>query len=105
MTAQLEEAQYYLENTTLKAPEDGRIVNLQVRPGMLSGILRVGGIAALIADADRYLLATYYQENLKWVQPGQYVEIAFNLYPGQIFKGRVDSIWKANGRGPISAQR
>ena len=82
-----------------KYPEDGRIVNLQVRPGMVSGILRVGGIAALIASADRYLLATYFQENLKYVRPGQFVEIAFNLYPGQIFEGHVDSIWKANGEG------
>ncbi len=97
--AQLKEAQYYLDNTTLRAPEDGRIVNLQVRPGMVSGILRVGGIAALIAEADRYVLATYYQENLKFVRPGQFVELEFNLYPGQIFKGHVDSIWKANGVG------
>ena len=36
--AQLKLARYYLENTTLVAPEDGRIVNLQVRPGMVSGI-------------------------------------------------------------------
>jgi len=99
IAAQLKGAQYYLDNTTLSAPEDGRIVNLQVRPGMVSGILRVGGIAALIANADRYLLATYFQENLKYVRKGQFVEIAFNLYPGQIFKGRVDSIWKANGEG------
>ena len=99
VAAQLKEAQYYLDNTTLSAPEDGRIVNLQVRPGMVSGILRVGGIAALIANADRYLLATYFQENLKYVRPGQFVDIAFNLYPGQIFKGHVDSIWKANGEG------
>ena len=67
--AQLKQARYYLDNTTLVAPEDGRIVNLQVRPGMVSGIYRIGGIAALIADADRYLLATYFQENLKYVQP------------------------------------
>ncbi len=99
VAAQLKEAQYYLDNTTLRAPEDGRLVNLQVRPGMVSGILRVGGIAALIAEADRYVLATYYQENLKFVRPGQFVELAFNLYPGQIFKGHVDSIWKANGVG------
>jgi multidrug resistance efflux pump len=99
VAAQLKEAQYYLDNTTLSAPEDGRIVNLQVRPGMVLGILRVGGIAALIASADRYLLATYFQENLKYVRPGQFVEIAFNLYPGQIFEGHVDSIWKANGEG------
>ena len=97
--AQLVQAQYYLDNTTLVAPEDGRIINLQVRPGMVSGIYRIGGIAALIAEADRYLLATFYQENLKYVRPGQPVEVALDLYPGQIFAGKVDSIWRGNGVG------
>ena len=97
--AQLRQAQYYLDNTTLVAPEDGRIINLQVRSGMVSGIYRIGGIAALIAEADRYLLATFYQENLKYVRPGQPVEVALDLYPGQIFAGKVDSIWRGNGVG------
>jgi multidrug resistance efflux pump len=97
--AELKLAQYYLGNTTMEAPEDGRIINLQVRPGMVSGIVRAGGIAAFIADADRYVLATFYQENLKWVRPGQPVEVALDLYPGQIFAGKVDSIWKGNGVG------
>lgn len=97
--AQLKQALYYLDNTTLVAPEDGRIINLQVRPGMVSGIFRIGGIAALIADADSYLLATYYQENLKYVRVGQPVEVAFDLYPGQIFEGTVKDIWRANGSG------
>jgi hypothetical protein len=44
----------------------GHIINLQVRPGMVSGILRIGGVVALIADADRYVLATCFQENLKY---------------------------------------
>jgi multidrug resistance efflux pump len=99
MEAQLRQARYYLDNTTLAAPEDGRIINLQVRPGMVSGIYRIGGIAALIADADRYLLATFFQENLKYVQPGQPVEVALDLYPGQIFAGKVDGIWRGNGIG------
>lgn len=43
--AQLKPARYYLENT-LVAPEDGRIINLQVRPGMVSGIVRAGGSVA-----------------------------------------------------------
>ncbi|MCP3465628.1 HlyD family secretion protein [Bradyrhizobium sp. CCGUVB23] len=99
LEAQLQQALYYLDNTTLTAPEDGRIVNLQVRSGMVSGTRRAGGIAALIAEADRYLLATFYQENLKYVQPGQSVEVALDLYPGQIFAGKVHSIWRANGVG------
>ncbi|MEZ5502460.1 MAG: biotin/lipoyl-binding protein [Halioglobus sp.] len=97
--AQLDEALYYLDNTTIVAPEDGRIMNLQVRPGMVSGIVRFGAIAAFICDDDRYLLATYNQENLKYVKVGQEVEVALELYPGQIFKARVDDIWKGSGAG------
>ena len=61
--AELKQARYYLDNTTIVAPADGRIVNLQVRPGMVSGILRVGGIAAFIEDTHSYVLATYHQRN------------------------------------------
>jgi len=99
LQAELEQAQYFLDNTTLYAPEDGRIINLQVRPGMVAGDVRFGAIASFICDDDRYLLATYFQENLKYVKVGQPVEVALALYPGQIFPARVDSIWKASGSG------
>ncbi|MGC2613318.1 MAG: biotin/lipoyl-binding protein [Terracidiphilus sp.] len=97
--AQLELARYYLENTLMVAPENGYIVNLQVQPGMVAGIYRVGGIASFIVDSDRYLLASYTQQNLKYVKVGQPVEVALDLYPGQIFQGKVDSVWWANGEG------
>jgi multidrug resistance efflux pump len=97
--AQLELARYYLDNTLMVAPEDGYIVDLQVRPGMVAGILRVGGIASFIVDNDRYLLANFNQGTLKYVKPGQPVEIALDLYPGQIFTAKVDSVWWANGEG------
>jgi len=99
LKAELQEAQYYLDNTTLVAPEDGRIVNMQVQPGMVAGIFRIGGIATFIVDADRYLLGTYNQEVLKYVRVGQPVEVALDLYPGQIFKAKVQSIWRASGQG------
>jgi multidrug resistance efflux pump len=99
LEAELKQARYYLDNTTMAAPEDGRVVNLQVRPGMVSGIYRVGGIAAFIVDRDRYVLATYYQENLKYVEKGQPAEMALDPYPGQIFEGRVESIWRVNAAG------
>lgn len=97
--ANLELAIYYLQNTTLIAPEDGRIINLQVRPGMVAGIVRFGAIASFICDEGRYLLATYNQENLKYVKVGQPVEVALALYPGQTFKAHVDSVWKGSGVG------
>jgi len=97
--AQLELAHYYLDNTLLVAPEDGRIVNLQVEPGMVAGILRIGGIASFIVDSDRYLLASFTQETLKYVKAGQPAEVTLDLYPGQVFEARVDSVWWANGEG------
>ncbi len=99
--AQLDLARFYLDNTTLVAPEDGRIVNLQVRPGMVSGDIRFGAIASFVCDEGRYLLASYFQESLKYVKEGQPVEMAMNRYPGQIFKGKVKSVWEANGDGQL----
>lgn len=100
-TAELEQARYYLDNTTMVAPEDGYIINLQVRPGMVAGDYRMGAIASFICDADRYLLATYFQENLKYVKPGQSIEAALDLYPGQIWTGRVVAIWQGSGAGQL----
>ena len=103
--AELAQANYYLDNTTMVAPEDGQIINLQVQPGMVAGIFRIGAIASFIVDADRYVLATYNQENLKYVKSGQPVEVALDLYPGQIFKGKVDAIWWGSGQGQFLAER
>jgi multidrug resistance efflux pump len=99
--AELDQARYYLDNTLMVAPEDGYVINLQVRPGMVAGIVRFGAIASFVADADRYLLANFFQENLKYVKPGQEVEAAIDLYPGQIFSGKVEAVWQGTGAGQL----
>jgi multidrug resistance efflux pump len=99
--AQLDQARFYLDNTLMVAPEDGYIINLQVRPGMVAGIVRFGAIASFICDADRYMLANFFQENLKYVKPNQDVEAAIDLYPGQIFTGKVLAIWRGSGAGQM----
>lgn len=99
--AELDQARFYLDNTLMVAPEDGYIMNLQARPGMVVGDVRFGAIASFVCDADRYLLATYFQENLKYVKPGQAVEAAIDLYPGQIFTGKVLAIWQGSGAGQM----
>ncbi|MBL8416554.1 MAG: HlyD family secretion protein [Propionivibrio sp.] len=99
--AELDQARFYLENTLMVAPEDGYIINLQARPGMVAGDVRFGAIASFVCDADRYLLANFFQENLKYVKPGQEVEAAIDLYPGQIFTGKVLAIWQGSGAGQM----
>ena len=99
--AELDQARFYLDNTLMVAPEDGYIINLQVRPGMVAGDIRFGAIASFICDANRFVLANYFQENLKYVKPGQPVEVALDLYPGQIWPGKVEAIWQGSGAGQM----
>ncbi|MET1415855.1 efflux RND transporter periplasmic adaptor subunit [Roseibium sp. HPY-6] len=99
--AQVEQAQYYLDQTVIYAPADGVIISQQARPGLVVGGFRVGSIAAFVADEDPYFLATFYQEHLKFVEPGQPVEVALDIYPGQIFTGKVRAIWDGTGQGQI----
>lgn len=97
--AALNEARYYLDQTTLRAPEDGFLTNLQARPGLVVGDRRIGAIASWIGSADPYLLAAFRQPRLKLVKPGMPVEIALDLYPGHVFTGKVENIWWATGQG------
>lgn len=99
--ASLDVSKYYLDQTELRAPANGVIVSQQARPGLVVGDRRIGAIAALITEDDPYFLATYYQEHLKLVETGQEAEIALDLFPGQIFKAKVVSIWDGTGQGQL----
>jgi multidrug resistance efflux pump len=35
------------------------------------------------------------------VKPGQSAEVALDLYPGQIWKGKVEAIWQGSGAGQM----
>ncbi|MEX0306878.1 MAG: HlyD family secretion protein [Ruegeria sp.] len=97
--AQLAEAEYFLDNTTIYAPENGMIVSQQARPGMVVGEIRLGAIASFVTEDSPYILATFRQQNLKFVEVGQPVEVALDLYPGEILTGKVEAIWWATRQG------
>ncbi len=97
--AQLAEAEYFLENTTIYAPENGMIVSQQARPGMVVGEIRLGAIASFVTEDSPYILATFRQQNLKFVEVGQPVEVALDLYPGEILTGKVEAVWWATRQG------
>ncbi|WP_372574457.1 HlyD family secretion protein [Ruegeria jejuensis] len=97
--AQLAEAQYFMDNTTIYAPADGMIVSQQAKPGLVVGEIRLGAIASFVLDEAPYILASYRQQNLKFVEPGQPVEVALDIYPGEILNGEVEAVWWATRQG------
>jgi multidrug resistance efflux pump len=104
---QLADAQYDLEQTTIYAPGDGFVTNLQLRPGMLVGGTATGAIMSFVLnhndDTRGIVVATFSQKNYLRINPGQYAEVALNTYPGEIFTGRVVNAIDISGAGQLTA--
>ena len=98
--AQLSNARWQLEQTTMHAPADGTVINLQLRPGQFVNNMPFRPALVLVENAQM-ILALYHQNELRKVKPNQEAEIALPTYPGRIIKCKVDSIVWAQGQGQL----
>lgn len=95
--AQLRQAKINLSYTTVAAPADGFVPNLQLREGYLA---RAGQpVMSFVDTSERYLVAALSQNVVRHVEVGNDVEVALQLYPGRILNGTVESIIWASGEG------
>ena len=98
--AQLENAQWLLDQTTTRSPCDCYVVNLQLRPGGFVGQVAMSQVMTLV-EAGGQVVAFYNQNELHAVEPGNEVEFAVKTMPGKIVKGKVDSVIWAQGQGQL----
>jgi len=101
LKAQLELARLELEWTTVRAPTNGYVMQLALRPG--HRVSQMPGRSSLaFVEEDRTRLAVGIRQfQLRHVKPGQAAEIAFKLYPGRIFSARVESVIQMNSTGQV----
>ena len=93
--AAIDQARLDLEHTHVVAAQDGQISNLTLTAGSLVGIGTP--LFALIADNSFHIDANYKETELPGIHPGQDVDIQIDMYPGQHFKGTVESISGGTG--------
>jgi len=98
--AQLANAKWELSQTTYYAPANGTVVALTLRPGAMAVPLPMTPAMNFIED-EQWILAIYYQNEVRKIKPGQEAEIAFKMYPGRIVKCKVDSIMWATAQGQL----
>lgn len=107
VATQLADAQYDLDQTTVHAPGDGYVTNLQLREGMLVGGAGSGAVMSFVlenSDTTRgVIVAAFDQKNFLRLKPGQYAEVALHGYPGEIFTGRVLNAIDVSGAGQLTA--
>ncbi|MEP2715134.1 HlyD family secretion protein [Pseudophaeobacter sp.] len=95
----LEQAQWNLEQTSVRAPGEGYVTNLALAEGQRVTNLPFMPAMAFVDTSERLPLAEIHQIYLRHVRPGQEVEIAIKTQPGRLITGTVDRIVPAVSRG------
>jgi membrane fusion protein (multidrug efflux system) len=87
-------AQVNLGYTRIVAPADGTVGERQVRPGQL---VAPGTQVMPFVENIRWVAANFRETQLTNIKIGDPAEIRVDVYPGQVFKGRVLEIAPASG--------
>jgi multidrug resistance efflux pump len=100
LKAQIAYAEWELDQTVYRAPANGTVVNLQLRPGSYAAQLPMVPVMSFVED-EQMILAMYTQNELRRIQPGDDAEIALKTFPNRIIKAKVDSIVWSSGTGQL----
>jgi multidrug resistance efflux pump len=98
--ADLGNAQWNLDQTTVFAPADGYAINVQLRPGSFVVSLPLSPAMTFVEETYQ-VIGLYAQNELRLVAPGNRAEFTLATYPGHIFSAKVDSIVWAQGQGQV----
>ncbi|HHQ6559839.1 TPA: HlyD family secretion protein [Serratia fonticola] len=104
LRAQLTEAKYNLEQTVVRAPSDGYVTQVLIRPGTYAAALPLRPVMVFIPQQKRQIIAQFRQNSLLRLKSGDQAEIVFNALPGQVFQGRLTSILPVVPSGTYQAQ-
>jgi len=100
--AQLENARWNLAQTVVRAPADGTMVNVMLRPGFFVAGMPFNEVMTFV-DTEYQIFALFNQNELHQMAAGNEAEIALSTYPGRIIKAHVDSVIWAQAQGQLDA--
>lgn len=101
--AQLEQAQFDLDSTVVKAPADGFISQTLLREGMTANPLPLRPVMTFTHQQDKQFVAAFRQNSLLRLNVGNEAELAFPAIPGKVFKAEVIGILPAIGEHELQA--
>ena len=97
--AAVEKAKLDFVRTTILAPTDGVVTNLQLTLGQF---VAVGQAALTFIDArDVWINANFRENSLENIKPDSPVDVVLDVLPGRIFTGKVQSVGLGVSQGSI----
>ena len=104
LRAQLAEAKYNLEQTVIRAPSDGYVTQVLIRPGTYAAALPLRPVMVFIPKQKRQIVAQFRQNSLLRLKAGDEAEVVFNALPGQVYTGKLTSVLPVVPGGSYQAQ-
>jgi len=102
LEAKLDQARFDLDSTEVQAPSAGFVTQQTLREGMMAGIAAMSATMTFIPARDVQLVGWFRQNGLLRLRAGDEAEVAFDAFPGRIFKGKVARVMPVLGEGQLS---
>ena len=104
LNAQIDVAKFNLRETTVRAPADGYVTNVALRPGARVASLPLAPAMAFIDTSEIAVAAQIHQIYTRYIEPGQAAEVTFKTIPGKVFSATVMYLVPAiaQGQAPVS---
>lgn len=90
--AQLDNARYELDQTIVRAPADGYVIGMSLRPGQRVANLPLRSWMAFVNTEDAKLAVGINQFVLRHAKAGQAAEVTLKMYPGRTFAAKVANV-------------
>ena len=103
LEAQLGNAQWQLDETVVRAPSTGYVINLQLRPGAYVTNMPIASAMAFVSDETHEIVASFSQSAIRYINVGDSTEVVFTTIPGQIYTGVVTHIVRFSAQAQESA--
>jgi multidrug resistance efflux pump len=90
---------YRLQQTIARAPANGYVLNLQLRAGQFARLK--APVMSFVSSEEAWLVMAVRQEGSQYIKPGQELEFALTMYPGQVFTAEVGALIKGAGEAQL----
>jgi multidrug resistance efflux pump len=101
--AELDNKRWELEQSVVKAPSDGFVEQVILRPGQMATSLPITAPMVFVPKERPVLVASFAQNVIANIEPGLEAELAFKAYPGRIYKCKVRRIIPITPEGALVA--
>jgi len=103
LTSKLNTAEYDLERTVVRAPSDGKVTQMALRPGVMAVPVPLRPAMVFIPTQSREIAASFWQNSLLRMKPGYQAEVILDSMPGYVFQGKVKTILPAMSEGDVQS--